>query len=317
MLTDLRVKLRTRRSRIASCGYEDFLPLTKQFFTFLDGNSVLKAVVAELLARYPQTVEAMKTADPNIRMYGDSAGDAAVIGYLKWKEFAEQSLPHGFFTHAFNGGFDEASGTYKDWYIEPLFDYLDETLDDANVILGTLIRYKRKVEWYRRSDVLRLYEDDTSTGERNLKQHMFEFLFDQGLTFHVEPVAASGEPDVVSLQDTQQHFIGEVKIFDPERSRGATYIKKAFSQTYRYCLDYNEPLGYLIVFNVSKKQLRADLSSLPDGIPRFELNHKTIFFVVINLYAAGTASTLGVAETVTIQASELVREVEESLSAKN
>ena len=81
MLTDLREKLRTRRSRIASCGYEDFLPLTKQFFTFLDGNSVLKAVVAELLARYPQTVGAMKTADPNIRMYGDSAGDAAVIGY--------------------------------------------------------------------------------------------------------------------------------------------------------------------------------------------------------------------------------------------
>ena len=101
-------------------------------------------------------------------------------------------------------------------------------------------------------------EDDTSTGERNLKQHMFEFLFDQGLTFHVEPVAGIGEPDVVSLQDTQQHFIGEVKIFDPERSRGATYIKKAFSQTYRYCLDYNEPLGYLIVFNVSSKQLRAD-----------------------------------------------------------
>ena len=317
MLTDLRVKLRTRRSRIASCGYEDFLPLTKQFFTFLDGNPVLKAVVGELLARYPQSVEAMKTADPNIRMYRDSAGDAAVIGYLKWKEFAEQNLPNGFFTHALNGDFDEASGTYKDWYIEPLFDYLDETLDDANVVLATLIRYKQKVEWYRRSDVLKLYEDDTSTGERNLKQQMFEFLFDQGLSFHVEPVAASGEPDVISLQDAQQHFIGEVKIFDPERSRGAAYIKKAFSQTYRYCLDYNEPLGYLTVFNVSKKQLRADLPSLPEGIPRFELNHKTIFLVVINLYDAGTASTLGVAETMTIQASELVREVEESLSAKN
>jgi hypothetical protein len=51
MLTDLRVKLRTRRSRIASCGFEDFLPLTKQFFAFLEGNSVLKAVIAEMLAR--------------------------------------------------------------------------------------------------------------------------------------------------------------------------------------------------------------------------------------------------------------------------
>jgi hypothetical protein len=318
MLTDLRVKLRNRRSRIASCGYEDFLPQTKQFFTFLNGNSILKAVIAEVLARYPETFEAMKTADPNTRMYGDSAGDAAVIGYLKWREFASQSRPDGF--HSFDlgsGNFDQASSVYKDWYVEPLFDYLDEALDDANVILATLTRYKQKVEWYRRSDVLKLYEDDTSTGEANLKQHMFEFLFDQGLSFHVEPASASGEPDVVSLQDTQQHFIGEAKIFDPERSRGAAYIKKAFSQTYRYCLDYNEPLGYLIVFNVSKRQLRADLPSVPDGIPRFELNHKTIFFIVINLYDAGTASTLGVAETVTIQASELVREVEESLPAKS
>ena len=76
------------------------------------------------------------------------------------------------------------------------------------------------------------------------------------------------------------------------------------------------PWGYLVVFNVSKKQLSIEIPSKPDGIPRFELNHKTIFLVVINLYHKGTASTLGIAETVTITEDELVREVEESTKEK-
>jgi len=146
---------------------------------------------------------------------------------------------------------------------------------------------------------------------------MFEFLFDQGLPFHVEPVAASGEPDVVSLHDSQHHFIGEVKIFDAE-GRGKPYVKKAFYQTYRYCLDYNEPLAYLIVFNVSKKLLSVEIPSDPDGVPRFEYNHKTIFLVVIDIHEPkGTASTLGVADTVTISAAELIREAEEATQTKS
>jgi hypothetical protein len=312
MLTDLRVKLRTRRSRIVSCGWEDFLPLTKQFYKFLDDNSVLKAVIVELLARNQQTVETTQNADPNVRVCGDTAEEAATVGYLKWRVFSNQNNPSGFYSHALHGDFHESSGMYKDWYVEPLCDYLDEILDDANVVLAMLIRYKQKVEWYRRTEVLGLYEGDTSRGERKVKQHMFEFLFDQGLPFHVEPIAASGEPDVVSLHDSQHHFIGEVKIFDSE-SRGKSYIKKAFYQTYRYCVDYNEPLAYLIVFNVSKKQLRVEVRSDPDGVPRFEYNHKTIFLVVIDIHEhEGTASTLGVAETVTITLAELIHEIQET-----
>jgi len=321
MLTDLRVKLRTRRSRIVSCAYEDFLPQTKQFFDFLDGNSVLTAAVSELLARNQESVAKVQSLTPHqrqqVRVTGDTAEEAATIGYVVWREFASQDRLDGFHSFILPGNFDQASGVYRDWYVEPLFDYLDETLDDANVVLAMLIRYKQKVEWYRRSELLMLYESDTSKGEKSVKQHMFEFLFDQGLAFHVEPAAASGEPDVVSLQDAQHRFIGEVKIFDSE-SRGKTYIKKAFYQAYRYCLDYNEPLAYLIVFNVSKRQLRVELPSDREGVPRFEYNHKTIFLVVIDIHEReGTASTLGVAETVTLSASELIQEVEETAGAKN
>jgi hypothetical protein len=318
MLTDLRVKLRTRRSRIASCGFEDFLPLTKQFYAFLDGNPILRAMIAELLARNQKTVVEVENADPNVRVYGETGEESATIGYLNWRAFSSQNIEHGFYSHGLHSDdFSEAAGVYKDWYVEPLFDYLDETLDDSNIILAMLIRYKQKVEWYRRTEVLELYEGDTSKGEKNVKQHMFEFLFDQGLPFHVEPATASGEPDVVSLHDSEHHFIGEVKIFDAE-SRARSSVKKAFYQAYRYCLDYNEPLAYLIVFNVSKRQLRVEIPSDLDGVPRFEYNHKTIFLIVIDIHEhEGTASTLGVAETVTITLAELVHEVEEATQAKS
>jgi hypothetical protein len=320
MLTDLRVKLRNRRSRISSCGFQDFLPLTKQFFAFLDSNPVLKAVIAELLARNQESVSEVAASDLLIkqggRLFGDNAEQAATISYLVWRKFASQNSEHGFYSHGLgSGNFDTASGVYKDWYVEPLFDYLDETLDDANVVLAMLIRYKEKVEWYRRSEVMAKYSNDTQRGEEHVKKHMFEFLFEQGLSFHAEPVAASGKPDVVSLDNSQFPFVGDAKIFDAE-SRGASYIKKGFYQVFHYCCDYNSPVGYLIVFNVSKKQLRVELASAPDGIPRFEYNHKTIFLIVIDLYEhEGTASTRGVADTVTITASELIREVEESTQA--
>ena len=273
----------------------------------------MKAVIDELLARNPESVNEAKTDNPDGRPYGETGEQAATLGYIKWQKFSGQTNPHAFYDHTLSaqGGFEESVSLYRDWYVEPLFDYLDEVLDDGNVLLATLIRYKQKVEWYRRDEVVALYEGDTLRGESRLKKHMFEFLFDQGLPFHVEPTTASGKPDVVSLDDSEHPFIGEVKIFDPARSKGPSDIKKGLYQVFRYCWDYNEPLGHLIVFNVSNKQLRVELPSAPDGIPRFEYNHKTIFLTVIDVHEhERTASTRGIADTVTISAAELVHEVE-------
>ena len=312
MLLDLRVKLRTRHSRISSCNHDDFLGLSKQFFAFLNNSPILRAVISELLARNPKTIAEVKTAARGSQLYGETDDDAATLAYVIWQKFASQDSPTEFIEHThIGGGLADMLETFRDSYVEPLFDYLDEVLEDGNVVLATLVRYKKKVEWYRRSEVLSLYEGDTSRGEKRLAKHMYEFLFDQGLPFHVEPAAASGRPDVVSLEDSGQPFIGDVKIFDPDSGRGPSYIKKGFYQVYRYCWDYNHPIGHLVVFNVSSKQLRVELPSQPDGVPRFEYNHKTIFLTVIDVHEhQGTASTRGIADTVTIPADELIREVE-------
>src|SRR5438093_773275 len=159
MLRDLRLKLRNRHSRISSCGFEDFLPLTKQFFSFVDSNSILKAVVSELLARNPDSVNEARTANPSGRVYGETAEENATVCYVKWQAFTAQNNPTAFWMDA-GGSLQECLERFRDWYVEPLFDYLDEVLEDGNVVLATLTRYKHKIEWYRRKEVLALYQED-------------------------------------------------------------------------------------------------------------------------------------------------------------
>jgi hypothetical protein len=316
MLHDLRVKIRTRRSRIQSCRFEEFQPLTIQFFAFLRSNAILSALISELLARNPESVEEAKNADAQRNVFGETDERAAAIAYVKWHAYSEQDNPHAIYSTAFHSSrMEEILDKYRDWYVEPLFEYLDEVLDDGNIVLATLTRYKHKAEWYRREELQRIFSNDTSRAEHNLAKHMYEYLFDQGIPFHVEPQSASGRPDVVSLENADHRFVGDVKIFDAA-SRGATYIKKGLYQVYRYCWDYNEPVGHVIVFNVSDKQLRLELPSESDGIPRFEYNHKTIFVTVIDVHQhEGSASTRGIPDTIMITAGELVREVREEESA--
>jgi hypothetical protein len=312
MLNNLVSKLQSRRARIAACSHQEFLSYSKQFFALLEETPTLKAMVVDLLARNSecekraraemQAATAFASGPPFL---GDTGEEAATIAYVRWKAFAGQDLPQGFFIDA-AGGIQGSLNSYRHWYVEPLFDYLDEALEDGNVVLATLVRYKHKVEWYRRAEVLNLYQSDTTRGEALLKKHMFEFLFDEGLSFHVEPTSASGEPDVVSQEDSGQPFIGDAKVFNGENPG---HVKKGFHQVHRYCSDYNEAVGYLIVFNVSERQLRVEIPA-SDGIPRFEHNHKTIFLVVIDIYEhAGTASTRGIPKAVTISETELVQEV--------
>jgi hypothetical protein len=99
MLTDLRVKLRNRRSRISSCGFEDFLPLTRQFFAFLDSSPVLKAVIAELLARNQESVSLVEGMTPEKKRSERAIGETAGLHH-RWRIGARMDTePESTLTH--------------------------------------------------------------------------------------------------------------------------------------------------------------------------------------------------------------------------
>jgi hypothetical protein len=183
---------------------------------------------------------------------------------------------------------DDAIEAFRLAYVEPLFDYIDEQLDDKRMTLALLRKYKQRCEWFRR-DVLRAAcNADTRQGEKVLAYDLYEYLHDQGIQFHIEPQSASGRVDLISAQSGNDRLVADTKVFDPERSLDRSYIVKGFRQVYDYTKDYNEPFGYLVIFKTCEADLSISTPKQESGVPFITQNSKTIFLVVIDIcdYAA-------------------------------
>src|SRR5262249_30738769 len=87
---------------------------------------------------------------------------------------------------------------------------------------------------------------------------------------------------------------------------------KGFNQVHIYTRDYNEPFGYLVVFNTSPLDLKFSLSHSTQRTPFVVHNNKTIFIIVINIYPhETTASKRGTLTTCEICEEDLIRVVAE------
>ena len=94
-----------------------------------------------------------------------------------------------------------------------------------------------KVEWFQRDELVKIDGD-----ERDLAKHLYAYLFDQGLDFHIEPQSASGEADLVAAE-----LVLDAKVFDGDK-RGLAYLASGFHQVHTYTRDFDQEVGYLIVY---------------------------------------------------------------------
>jgi len=153
----------------------------------------------------------------------------------------------------------------------------------------------------------------SSRGEKTLAMKLYEFLFTEGIHIQIEPWSASGEADMVSSQEGSERLIADAKVFNPDRGKSAAYIIQGFRQIYQYSADYNAAVGYLIIFNTSNKQLRFGVTGSAAPLPSVVLNHKTIFFLVIDLYEhEASASKRPQPEIVEIAEDEILGEKRQS-----
>jgi hypothetical protein len=167
--------------------------------------------------------------------------------------------------------------------VEPLYDYLDERIDDTGAILALLNRYQRRSEWFRRDLLYQRWSNDTARGEKILALDLYEYLYDNQIEFHLEPSSLSGEVDLIGAQTGTEPLLADAKLFNPH-ANGLTYLKSGFHQIYTYCRDHNQPCGYLVIFNLSPDNLRILTKEQSQSVSYVIHNNKTIFFVVINLY---------------------------------
>ncbi|MEN3313736.1 MAG: hypothetical protein V7645_3065 [Actinomycetota bacterium] len=206
---------------------------------------------------------------------------------------------------------DDALLTLRDVALDGLFEHLDENLDSRNVILALIRKYRQRAEWFQRRRLRDLAAgSDGRSGERALADDLYEYLLDQTLEFFVEPSSGSGEVDVVLREPGGRYVVVDAKFVRSSDTPSEVKRKLASGvhQVARYCDDYQEPAGHLVIYSDSRRHLALDLEEA-DGWRFLRVGGRLIYVAIIWIADAPSASKLGKAEEVSISRAELCADV--------
>jgi hypothetical protein len=205
---------------------------------------------------------------------------------------------------------DESIERLRDIAVDGVYEFLDEGVDSRNAIMGLLIKYKQRSEWFHRARLRALANEGVERrrpGEESLAVDLQEYVFDQGVEFSIEPTSASGEADLVLRDVDGSHVVLDAKYI----SAGAPpsvfkdKLARGFHQVARYCNDFHEPAGYLVVFIADEKLPRLPVE-LSDGFEYITVKGRQVYYIPVIIADAPTASRAGVAQEVPVTLDDLV-----------
>ena len=307
-LQRVRFQLQKRVRRLNSCSHLLFHSSLIQFWNYVQSQPMTAGVLAKI--------------EQEARPYKDEI--AAIISEREIPQFAVELEQHAFVYRvvqhcatqpldrtygpeveiglalSHQGKLDEALNYFREIFLEPLYDYVDSALDQQGAVLSLLMKYKRKVEWFEREELQTL----EASGERKLAKHLYAFLFDQGLDFHIEPQSASGEADLVA-----RDLVLDAKVFDGAQ-RGRAYLASGAHQVHTYARDFNQEVGYLVVYKTCPESIDFDFAASGQFAPYLSVGGKTIYILIIDICNYETsASKRGVMKVHQITKEFLIRAV--------
>ena len=318
---NLKDRLQDRRNRLYSTSYATYNIELQYLLQFLHQNHYTRSAIDVLWASSTVDFEEWEAqpTTPKVRFPGSEEGRAKVCyGLLtrcQYDERNEKALKLGW---QFGQGPDVGHllRSFTEGIVDPLINFLYDQIDDASNVLYLIERFKMKVEWFRQKELYSRYTADTSNGEGSLDQELRASLFEEGIDYPFsQPASPSGKADVVALLGTDDPLVLEIKVFDPERSRDKGQLRQGFHQVLRYAGDYNQSVGYLVIFNCSDKRLviSPDDASESDFPPRIIYDGKTFFVVVIDIHPdTVSASKEKPADRIILKYNELISEAKNS-----
>lgn len=288
IIQNLRYKLQKRIRRLNSIDPQMFIPVLKQFWAFFDNTEAYVGIIEGLMPQFPELNIDIERIFKGESLVGTSEEESAALGYAALRRMSSSSNDHTVFfelARPYGSGskLNEALETIRDVFLEPFYEYLDESLDDQRAMLALLFRYKHRCEWFHRERLWNMIQQDSRRAEKLLALDLYEYLHNQGINFDIEPSSLTGEIDLIASQGSSDPLLADTKIFDAE-NRGKSYICKGFNQIYTYTQQYNEPFGYLIIYKIAETDLRFSLSTISRNVPVVIHNHKSLFMITIDIY---------------------------------
>jgi len=327
IVQQLRYKLQKRVRKLNSADSRTFHFIIKRYWQFLHNNEIIKSTLEKASMLDEDGKLKAELIAKGSKMHGATEEEEVYLAYWVIRycvecchsDFPERDVSHSY-THVMDSNTN--LDLFREMFVEPLYEYIDEQLDDQRAILGLLRRYKHHCEWFRRDELLEICEDEKARSsepgkkgrvEKKLALHLYEFLYTQGLTFSIEPWSISGAADLIAAQGSDDPLIADVKVFDPGSQKNKSYFLSGFHQVYQYTLDYNEPFGYMVIFKTCEEGLAFSTANQEQATSFVTFNGKTIFFVVIDLFAhEKSASKRGKLNSYIITEQELVTQKVES-----
>lgn len=323
-LQNLRYKLQRRTRTLKSTDSHLYIFALKRYWNYLMSQEIIKSVLLDLENKYIE-IDIIAEVYCKINAEEYSAVETEIeniaLSYFILKRIVndEKLLKYDNivsrigFKYIGEIDFEKGFTAFNDYVIDSLYDYIDECIDDQKAVLNYIVRYKHKCEWFNAKKLFTNWNDNQNTGEKVLQKNLFEYLFEQGIEFSIEPASASGEIDLIENQKSDNRLLAEVKIFNPGKNKNRDYIAKGFRQLYDYTLNYNEPYGYLIIFKTCEEDLKFSLKNEDQFINYIIHNNKTIFFLVIDIFDyEKTASQRGKLKSIEISEDFLIETISEN-----
>ena len=296
-LSNLKVDLAKRRTRLYDAGYFSYHSELRYFLQFLHQNHYTRSLIDILLVCPTVSIDEWREKAVKGRVeFPSSEEERAAVCYglltrCQHEERNETALKLGFvFGQGAYSNPETALGPiirkFTETIVYPFIDYINDQIDDIGNVLYMLERFKVKAEWFRRESLYSLYTSNTTVGEVNLDQELRANLFDGGVDYPFsQPSSPSGKADVVALLGSDDPLVLEVKVFDPNRKKGKSHLRQGFHQVFKYAGDYNQEVGYLVIFNCSNGPLviSPDDASEPEIPPRITYGGKTFFVIVVDI----------------------------------
>lgn len=290
----LRYELQVKKDRVLQVQYSAVSHELRLFFQFLSSRPILKSILDELTQSKPAFEEwyrKMQEARSIIWPVTEIERAKVCLVFLeKCRDEGEQwQIAMGVGIHSKH--LADLSTSFLEQFFLPFYEYIDGRVEEQSTILHILQRFKARCEWFNRGDLLQDYADGAakSKGEHVLDQRLRKYLFDQGIDYPFsQPASPSGKADVIAGLESSDPLVLEIKLFDNDQYDKA-YVRKGFRQALKYANDYRQPVGYLVIYNVSASELRFS-TSIAKYPPRVEVDGKTIFIITIDLGERPSAS---------------------------
>jgi hypothetical protein len=306
LLSRLRNRLQRKKERLEQTVGGFFKPKLCRFWAFLNSEPFLAQILAELRGNGKGKSAAENANsrtgpnsqyDPRVRESIDALAtdeEVAAMAYYLLEGICEKGWKFeeiNMYVWGSHPGNMNEYNTFKPEVIVPFCEYLDERLDEQQSILGLLVRYKHRCEWFNKRALLETAKDEqAATGdekkraevEKVLKEDLYRYLHDQGMEFTIEPKSDKGEIDLIADQAEGDRKYLEGKVFD-NAGRNKGYIVKGFGQLLHYLRQYNAASGYLLIYKTCEQQLVIDGTEHLGTVPFVRCEGKTVFILVLDI----------------------------------